>query len=181
MKVTWRLDKHEIESEVEPPEGVSLDKLCSALKPVVHDYLDGTSMLRLRQWQRIQKLTESKTIIELRKVIRDMATVDPDPRHHLLLDALKHFSARAKFEATMFYGPRGQRRLLYAGVMRAWTNAGGILGASESGPLQRLLCLVAKRLKFTLSPRGAKDAIEREKNRRERLETLNIRWSGPAK
>jgi hypothetical protein len=182
VTATWRLDRSEIKRAVDPiPAAIDLDKLCSALDRAVHDYLDGTVIRRLCQWRHAQKSIESKAGAELQTVIRNIAAFDPDyaPRLQSVLHELEILRQRAKFEATT-YGRRGRRKLLYVGVMRAWTNADGTLGASESGPLQRLLCFVAKKFNFRLSPRGAREAIAQEQSRREELKNLDIKFTAQA-
>jgi hypothetical protein len=179
VNATWQSDRNEIKRAVSPPVAIDLDKLCSALDRAVRDYLDGTAIRRLRQWQRAQKIIESKPVVELQNVIHKIAAFDPDAPQPSLLHELEYWQRKAKFEAT-FYGPRARKNILYAGVMCAWTNANGTLGASESGPLQRLLCFVAKRLHLRLSPRGARDAIAREQSRREELKNLDIKFTAQA-
>jgi hypothetical protein len=168
VQLKRRLDKREITGDVKPPATIDLDRLCSNVNAVLA-YLDG----RDRQWQHLQKLAKNKAVCKLQGVLRNLAEVDEDgSRLMSLADGLKQTRARANFEAS-FDGERGYRKVLYASIMRAWTNAGGALGASQSGPLQRLLCLLAKNLNFRLGPRGAKDVIERERNRRHQLDKLN--------
>ena len=67
---------------------------------------------------------------------------------------------------------------LYVALIRAWTNSGGFLGASEEGPLQRFLSQVLRRLGLPLSERGVKAAIQREQGRRLGLRVKNIGFGG---
>jgi hypothetical protein len=177
VKLKWRLDKREITRDVKPPATVDLDRLCSGVNEVLA-HLDGRDR---RQWPYVQKLAQSKTFCEMPSALRNLAKVDGDgPRLLSLADGMDELRARANFEAR-FDGKRGYRMRLYASVIRAWTTAGGALGASQSGPLQRFLCLLAKKLNFELSPRGAKDVIERERKRRHHLDKLNRRWGSQGK
>jgi hypothetical protein len=169
----WRLDKRVVKDDIKPPATVDHDKLCSGINAVLA-HLEGRDR---RQWLLVQKLAQSKTFCKMQDALRNLATVDGDgPRLWSLADGLDELRARAKLEAK-FDAERAYRNVFYARVMRAWTTAGGTLGASQSGPLQRLLCLLASKLNFRLSPRGAKDVIKRERNRRHHLDKLNSRWA----
>jgi hypothetical protein len=89
-----------------------------------------------------------------------------------LADELKQVLKKADARA-VFYRPRDKKSRLYTGLIRAWIDAGGFLGASEEGPLQRFLCRIAKIVPFRLGARGAKAVIEREKERRAALTILS--------
>ena len=152
-----------------------------AIDAAAREYLGGavdaeSSSERSQQWKRVQSLAKSTGILAFREAILKVCSHDPmDPEAAWLAglaDQLEAVAEKARARA-LFYRPRTTKARLYTGLIRAWTNAGGFIGASEEGPLQRFLCQITMRVGICLSDRGAKDVIRREQKRRAALEVLH--------
>ena len=146
----------------------------AAVQAAVQEYLTGSgksqsSAEHANQWQRVKRLAGSKSLVAFRESTRKLRLYQPlDPEAEWLLglaDQLEVVPAKAGARA-LLYRPRSKKARLYKGLIRSWTNAGGSLGASEQGPLQRFLCQLVRKLGFRLSDRGAKATIRREQERR---------------
>lgn len=154
----------------------------AAVDAAVHEYLSGSgdpqsSAERAQIWRRVEKLADSKSIAAFRDAIQKLGSYKPlDPEAKWLLELADQLvvapkKARAR---TLLYRPRSKKSRLYTDLIGSWTNAGGFLGASEEGPLQRFLCRVVRKIGLRLSDRGAKAAIQREQERRATLKVLDL-------
>lgn len=148
----------------------------AAVEAAVQEYLTGRSAAERRcQWARVKKLAGSKTFTAFCGAIRKLAS-EEDPEINRLLelvDQLEELPKKAGNRAFV-YGLRNRKMRLRAALIRAWTDAGGNLGASEEGPLQRFLRQVLGKVGLQLTKRGIKAAIQREQERRAGLIVKHI-------
>jgi hypothetical protein len=175
-----------------PPN--DFDAICGACNAAIQAYLDDRGATEARRWRQVRKLAVGKgrrsisgMIQEIAQTTRTLSPQDPEileiqPRLQRIEQELGQLAASAD-RRLRYYGPVNERGQLYVQVMRSWVNAGGSLGASPYGPLQRLLCFVAEQVnqqlrqleakgasipetKFLeLTPLGARDVIRREQKR----------------
>jgi hypothetical protein len=186
---------------IDLPSNVDLNALCAACNVAIRAYLDGTGATKARLWGRIRGLAANKIVGGLQAALRALPPNDPETlRAQQLADELEQLQARAS-RRIQEHGPISEKGQLHVQIMRGWTNAGGSLGASYSGPLQRLLCFVAQHINekldqrerggasipqtrfVKLKPSGARDAISREQKRREILTVARTGedWCGKGK
>ena len=182
VPITWppgEPERNEIMREL-PAEARARSR--TAVEAAVQEYLTGSrepqsTADRRRQWQRVKRLAASKAFIAFCDVTRKLASYEPlDPELRPLLklvDQLEELPKKAGDRA-LVYGLRNRKMRLRAALIRAWTDAGGFLGASEEGPLQRFLRQVLGRIGLRLTKRGVKAAIKREQERRSRLNVKHI-------
>jgi hypothetical protein len=138
-----------------------------AVDAAAQEYSNGTP---LKRWRHVHKVASS-SIESLREAISDLGL---DPKAEELMrqvDKLQNIPGEAATWAT-HYLPRTKKARLHIKLLRAWTNAGKELGASEDGPSQRFLCRIRAKAGISFSPRGAKAVIKREQERRTTLEVL---------
>jgi hypothetical protein len=173
------------------PASVDLDAFVAECNVAIEAYLEGTGIAEARQWRRVQKLLRHDAVLALEGILPLLPSNPDAPQARLIAD-LKETREQAN-RRVQYFGPISEKSQLFVRTMWAWTDAGGLLGASEHGPLQRVLCYVAERVnqelvrrnrggdsvpqtKFVkLGPRGAKDVIDRERERRKTLTELRMK------
>jgi hypothetical protein len=135
-----------------------------------------------KQWQRIAKLLKSKAVTELCQLARqidlkklpDPSFVDPlaDPNW---LPLVREYLIRGEQIATAYADLSKPRELLYARLIRTWTEAGLRLSTSESGPLTRFLQDVTDNLfPTTITGDAIKKIVIRERTRRQMRATVRF-------
>jgi hypothetical protein len=125
-------------------------------------------------WQRIAKLLKSASVRELCQLasridlnkLPDPSFVDP-LAHPNWLPLMKEYLTHGEQIAAAYAELSKPRELLYARLIRTWTEAGLRLSASETGPLTRFLQDVTNNIFPThITGHAIKKIVSRERARR---------------